>query len=90
MIELTDEFRDIVEATSEEKLQAIPEFKKETEEKKKKINMLLKKGERLIKKDINQARDNYKEILTIYDTLINKEKEVIRPAIMSFHEKLSG
>jgi hypothetical protein len=88
--ELIGEFKDIVEATSEEKLQAIPEFKKETEEKKKKIAMLLKKGERLIQKDPSLARENYKEILEIYDTLISKEKEAIRPAILNFHDKLKG
>lgn len=88
-LELINEFKDILEATSEEELQAIPEFKKETEEKKKKIGSLLKKGEKLIKKDINQARGDYKEILSIYDTLISVEKEKIRPLIMDFYNKLN-
>jgi hypothetical protein len=88
--ELVNEFKDIVEATSQEELQAIPKFKKETEEKKKKIIMLIKKSERLVKKDVNQARENYKEILAVYDTLINVEKENMRPLIMGFYDKLKS
>jgi len=90
VIELINEFKDIIEATSEEELQAIPKFRKETEEKKKRINMLLKKGEKLIEKDINQARENYNEILTLYETLISKEKATIRPMVLNFYNKLKS
>jgi len=90
LVQLINEFRDIIEATTEEEQLAVPKFKKELEEKKKKINMLLKKGEKLINRDVMQAREDYKEILKIYDTLISREKEAIRPAIMDFYNKLNS
>lgn len=87
LIELIKELKDIIKSDIEES-KITPEFKKEVEEKKKKINMLLKKGEKLIGKDINKARENYKKLSELYETLGNREKEAIRPSIINFYDQL--
>ena len=86
--ELITEFKDIIKFIEEEAHPLTPQFKKELEEKKKKINHLLKKGEKSIGKDTNKSIEDYNKIFYIYKTLTDKEKASIRQPIMDFYNRL--
>lgn len=87
LTELIKEFKEVVTSTQENQ-PLPPEFKKAIEEKKKKIKALLKKCEKLIGKDKNQARERYKEISSLYKTLPDEDKETVRSPIINLYSKL--
>jgi len=89
LIELLKEFKDVVVSSKEESLLLMPEFKKEIRVEEKKINKLLKKGEKLIGKDTDKAKEKYNEISELYETLPYKEKKAIRSSIIDFYFKLN-
>ncbi len=89
LTELIKEFRGIIRFTEEESHPLTPQFKKEIEEKKKKIAHLLKKGEKSIGKDPNKAIEDYKKIFGLYNSLTDKEKADIRQSIMNFYNRLN-
>lgn len=88
LMELMREFRDIVHSAASE-APLTPKFRKEIEEKKKEIYLLLKKGSKLAGSDIKKAMEIYREIFGLYESLIDSEKEGIRPQIIDFYNQLN-
>lgn len=88
LIELIKEFKGIIRFAKKESHPITLEFEKEIEEKKRKINILLEKGENSVEKDRNKAIGYYKKISEIYNSLTDKEKSSIKPSIITFYNKL--
>lgn len=88
LVQLIKEFKDVVVSSKRENQLITPEFKKEMEKEEKRINKLLKEGNKLIGKDINKAREKYNEVFELYNLLPDKEKETARKPIMDFYNRL--
>jgi len=88
LIELMNEFKEIVASALEKTSPEIPEFKKENMEKENELYKLIKKGTSLIKKDITAAAKKYDKIYHLYTKLSEEEKGHIKPSIMGFYNKL--
>lgn len=90
LIQLFREFKDTIKITTEYTHKIAPEFKKEIEEKKSKIETLLKKSKKSIGKNPDKIRKNYREMIALYRSLPAKERTIIKPLIMNFYNKLKS